>query len=377
MLIAEELDVDLEGHPHRAGAISTPQAYGPQNAGGSTAHADQLGSAAPRRRRRPPDAGRRGRADLERAGSGTDDGIGPRAPSRVESLARLRRAGDQGRDADAARSGKTVTLKDPKDYKIIGKPIRGVDAKAIVTGKPIYGIDFTLPNMLYAVFEKCPVFGGKVGQRQPRRDQGDARRSPRVRRRRRHRSHRPAGRRRHRRRHLVAGEDGARQAAGHLERGRRPRRRAPSGFAAQGRGDCSKQPPGVHASGRMATSTRRWPARAKVVEGGYSYPFISHAPLEPQNCTAHFQDGKIEIWSPSQTPQSGQAHGRADARRSPRPTSRAPGAGRRRIRPSPEQRLHGRSRVDRQSRSASRSSCCGRVKTTCATTSIVPAASIT
>ena len=55
-----------------------------------------------------------------------------------------------------------VPLKDSRDFKIIGQPLPGVDNASLVRGEPVFSIDFELPGMLSAVFEKCPVDGGRV-----------------------------------------------------------------------------------------------------------------------------------------------------------------------------------------------------------------------
>jgi isoquinoline 1-oxidoreductase beta subunit len=70
-----------------------------------------------------------------------------------------------GKVAEAAaklEQPKDVTLKDPKDWKIAGKPLKRLDTLDKVNGKMIYGIDVKLPGMLYAAIKDCPVFGGKV-----------------------------------------------------------------------------------------------------------------------------------------------------------------------------------------------------------------------
>ena len=55
-----------------------------------------------------------------------------------------------------------VKLKDPKDWKIAGKPVKRLDTLKKVNGSQVYGMDFKLPGLLNAAIKDCPVFGGKL-----------------------------------------------------------------------------------------------------------------------------------------------------------------------------------------------------------------------
>ncbi|MBS0224549.1 MAG: xanthine dehydrogenase family protein molybdopterin-binding subunit [Proteobacteria bacterium] len=75
---------------------------------------------------------------------------------------RTRRYGELAAAAAKLEPPRRVALKDPKDWTLIGKPVKRLDTLDKLTGRQIYGIDMRLPGMLVATVKACPVFGGKI-----------------------------------------------------------------------------------------------------------------------------------------------------------------------------------------------------------------------
>jgi isoquinoline 1-oxidoreductase beta subunit len=297
MIVAEELDADWSRVRVEQARID-PAVYGPQSAGGSRsipASWDQL--------RR---AGAAARSMLV-AAAAKEWGV-PESECRTEKSRVLhapsKRELGYGELADRAAAlpvpdENKLRLKDRKDYVLLGTRVSGVDNRALVTGKPLFGIDQVVPGMLYAVFEKCPAVGGKVAEANLEelkalagvKDafvlEGNGNVSevmPGV--------------------AIVATSTWAAFSARKKLRVRWDESKASKDSWKQSMAraaEVASQAPATLVSHR-GNPDRAFERAAKTVEGFYSYPFVAHAPMEPQNTTASFKDGKIEIWAPTQTP---------------------------------------------------------------------------
>jgi isoquinoline 1-oxidoreductase beta subunit len=181
---------------------------------------------------------------------------------------------------------KDVPLKDPKNFTLIGKPLKRFDTPDKVNGKAVYGIDAMLPDMKFATLAACPVFGGKVGSV----DDTAARKIPGVQK-------------------IVVLDDMVAVVGDHMWAAKKgldalvvtwnegsnanvsskdiwQDLRAASekdGVVAKSEGDIAKG---------LATGDR--------LDASYELPFLAHATMEPLSATVHVKPDSCEIWTGTQ-----------------------------------------------------------------------------
>jgi isoquinoline 1-oxidoreductase beta subunit len=308
MLIAEELDVDWKNvKVHQADFDDSK--YAGQSAGGSTATPNNW---TPMRQ-----VGAAGRALFITAAAqsmGVPESECTAASGRVMHIGSKKSIGYGELAAKVATLPSPnlagLKLKDPSEYKIVGHSQTGVDLKAIVTGKPLFAIDVKVPEMQYAVYEKCGVFGGKVAKA----NLDEIRKLPGI------KSAfiverppLPEG--------VISGDgfESGIAILGETWWHAQSARKKLQVTWDEGRNGVPGQSSDVFAAKALELSKQKpqrtiredgdpeaaFKGAAKIVEAAYSYPFIAHAPLEPQGATAIFKDGKLEIWTNSQQPGGG------------------------------------------------------------------------
>ncbi|MEM5435733.1 xanthine dehydrogenase family protein molybdopterin-binding subunit [Paraburkholderia diazotrophica] len=197
-----------------------------------------------------------------------------------------------GQLADAAAKlpvPQNVTLKDPKDFKLIGTQAKRLDSPEKVDGSAMFGLDVRLPDMVYAAIVNCPVFGGTVASV----DETAAKKIPGV-------------------RQIVKIDNGVAVIGDHTWAAKR-------GAAAlkiiwnEGAGasvstqtivdDLAKASQRAGAVARKEGDVNNAFSQAKTrVDAVYQQPFLAHATMEPINCTVHVKPDGCDIWVGTQVP---------------------------------------------------------------------------
>src|SRR5580698_2478630 len=177
-----------------------------------------------------------------------------------------------------------VALKDPKQFKLIGKSMKRLDTANKVTGRTQFGIDTRRPGMMYAAISRCPVFGGKVASF----DDTKAKAFPGV-------------------KQVVQVSRGVAVVADNTWSAIQATRLLDIKWdeganAAQSSAAISKlfaeraQKPGVEMS-KTGDAAAGLASAAKKVEAVYEVPFLAHATMEPMNCTADVRADSCDVWA--------------------------------------------------------------------------------
>jgi len=182
-----------------------------------------------------------------------------------------------------------VPLKNPKDFRLVGKPIKRLDTAEKVNGSAAFGIDMQRPGMVYATIVRCPVFGGKV-------ENFDAAKAKGVR----------------GVKDVVGISSGVAVVADNTWSALQGRRAldikwnegANATVSSDGiwtlfaeRADQSGAAV-AHKEGDAPSSMGK---AATKIDAVYQAPFLAHATMEPMNCTAHVQADRCDVWAPTQS----------------------------------------------------------------------------
>ncbi len=202
---------------------------------------------------------------------------------------RTLRYGAVAAEAAKLEPPKDVALRDPKDWKIAGKPMHRFDIPDKVMGKPVFGVDVVLPGMLHASIAQCPVFGGTLKSV----DESVAKKMRGVKK-------------------VVRETDFVAVVADSWWRADQALQALRIEWDAGANGNASTASimamlregladPKLPQARKVGDADTALATAAKVIEAEYSSPYLNHATMEPQTCTAWLKpEGFLEVWTSTQ-----------------------------------------------------------------------------